>query len=574
MRDNRDDPGDPDTGGHWRYLWWLVTCQWRRVLVGAVLACAYMVLLTVPPQLLARAIDGVRDRDSAAVIGFAGALLGTGALLAVVSVLQYRAMTLACADAYRRTVRVLTRAVTRLGPTLHRRIGAGEIVVIGSTDVEQITRTIMIVGPGAAGILGYCAVAVALLCISPALAAVVLLGVPVLMVVMKPLLGRLRRTEDSYRAQQGELTAMVGDIVTGLRVLCGIGGKEVFADRYRTRSATLREEGYRVAAVTSWIGAVALALPTVFVAVVIWSAARMAASGQIGLGEMVAVYGYVATLSVPVSAILHGIDDIGRYPVSARRLLAVLTLRDDIADTGTRHWPEESWELYDPVADLRLPASGMVAVVTANRADVIAVFERFARFTDSAARYGPNPLREIRLEEVRRHIVLVDNDAYLFVGPLREIIAGATEPDDARVLGALRVAAAEDVAAGLPDGLSTVLPDRATTLSGGQRQRLRLARAICAEPDVLLLVDPTSAVDAHTEALVAARIHAARSRRTTVIATTSPTVLERCDMVVHLRDDAPAVVGTHRELIRDRPDYRALVLRETARDAIEREAAR
>ncbi|MEV2225907.1 ABC transporter ATP-binding protein [Nocardia vinacea] len=528
-----------------------------------------MILLTLPPKLVSQAIEGIRERDTTAFLGYSGILLGIGVLLSVLSVLQYRTMTLVCADAYMRTIRLLTRTVTRLGPMLRQQIGAGEVVVIGSSDVEQITQTLMIAGPGVAGVLGYCAVAVVLVGISPILGAVVLLGVPLMMVLMGPLLRRLQRAEVTYRDHQGRLAAMAGDIVAGLRVLCGIGGKEVFSGRYRMQSQRLRDEGFRVAAVTSWIGAVSLALPIMFVAVVTGLAAQMAAAGTIGVGDMVAVYGYAVTLAVPVRSILLGVDDVGRYPVLARRLLRVLTLKNTVPDVGAQAWPDEPAELYDSVSGLRVPENGMVAVAAVDRGDVVALMERLARFSDPAAMLGSTPLEAIQLDEVREHIVLVDNNAYLFTDSVREIISGSREVDDSRIAAALRVAAAEEIVAGLPDRAATVLPDQATTLSGGQRQRLRLARGVYAEPDILLLMEPTSAVDAHTETLIATRLYEARQGKVTLIATTSPILLERADVVVYLPPDGFAVVGVHHELIRDQAGYRALVLREMADDVAE-----
>lgn len=554
------DPGVPDTGGPLRYLWWLAARQRARVLRGAALGSSWMVLLMVPPYLAARAIDGVRARDIGALLGWSGAVLGVGVLLAVLAALRHRTMTFVRADANYRTVRVLTRAAARLGPALPRQIAAGEVVAIGGADATQIARTLTITGPGIGAVLGYAAVAVVLLGISPLLAVVVLLGVPLMAVLLGPLLGRLQRVDAEYRQQQGELTAMAGDIVAGLRVLCGIGGKDLFADRYRARSGELRARGYRVGAVTGWVQALALGLPGVFLAAVTWLAARMAAEGRIGVGDMVAVYGYVAALITPVSTLIEGADDLGRSLVVARRVIRVLTLVPDVADTGTRSGPRGQAPLHDPESGLRVPAGRLLAVVAARPGDAVAVLDRLGRFADSAATWGPTPLRDIVLDEVRHRILVADNDSYLFAGPVREVVAGAGEPDDKRVAATLRIAAAEDVVDGLPGGLLATVDDQARTLSGGQRQRLRLARAVYAEPDVLLLVEPTSAVDAHTESLIATRLRAARRGRTTVVAATSPPLLDQADLVAYLRDGRVVAIGTHGELLRAEPGYRALVL--------------
>jgi ABC-type multidrug transport system fused ATPase/permease subunit len=120
---------------------------------------------------------------------------------------------------------------------------------------------------------------------------------------------------------------------------------------------------------------------------------------------------------------------------------------------------------------------------------------------------------------------------------------------------------AEDVIDALPVGLDTLIDERGRSFSGGQRQRLVLARALLSDAEVLVLVEPTSAVDAHTEARIARRLREARAGRTTVIATTSPLVLDQADRVVYLEDGRVVAEARHRELLKTRPDYRETVTR-------------
>jgi ABC-type multidrug transport system fused ATPase/permease subunit len=131
------------------------------------------------------------------------------------------------------------------------------------------------------------------------------------------------------------------------------------------------------------------------------------------------------------------------------------------------------------------------------------------------------------------------------------------------VARALRTAVAEDIVQALPAGLDTRLADQGRNVSGGQRQRMRMARVLIADPEVLLAVEPTSALDAHTEALLAARLRAGRAGRTTAVTTVSPLVLAQADTVCHLVDGRVAAVGTHRELLATSSAYRALVARDT-----------
>jgi ABC-type multidrug transport system fused ATPase/permease subunit len=457
-----------------------------------------------------------------------------------------------------RATQVVIRQAVRLGASLPRRVSAGEVVNINSTDIARIRATLTITGPGVGSAVAFVVIAVLLFGVSPLLACVVLFGVPLLLLLLGPLLERLQATETSYRASQAAVTARAGDIVAGLRVLCGIGGKDVFAARYRTTSRTLQAQGYHVGAVTSWIQALAVGLPALFVAAVMWLAARMAVTGEITVGELVAVYGYVFVLIVPVSFFIDGAQDLSRGLVAARRMVRLLALTPEVTDDGPRtKGPTGPADLHDPDSGLVVPGGRMLAIAAATPADAVAVVDRLGRYVDSAARWGSVPLTAMAIEEVRRRVLVADNDAHLFAGALREAVATREVYDDAAIEAAVHTAAAADA---VPDGLESVVETQGRTLSGGQRQRLRLVRALLADPDVLLLVEPTSAVDAHTEALIAARVHKARKGRTTVVTSTSPLLLDQADEVAYLVDGTVVATGTHSELLAH-PGYHALVFR-------------
>jgi len=554
-----DDPGTPDLRGPARYLWWLVRAQRGRVAAAVVVSTSWMVLLVLPSLVISRAVDqGLRPGDQGAVARWALVLVGIGAVAALLGMLRHRLMSFIRIDAGYRTTELVLRQVTRLGASLARRVSAGEVVSIGSTDIGHISRVMTISGPGAGSVVAFVVVGGLLLRVSPLLAAVVVLGVPLMMAVLVPLLKRLQARETGYRTEQAAVTARAGDIVAGLRVLCGIGGKDVFAERYRTASRALRGQGYRVGAVTSWIQGMTIGMPALFIAGVTWLAARMAAAGTITVGEMIAVYGYAAALIVPVLFLFEGTDDLTRGLVAARRVVRLLALEPEVVDDGARTpGPSGTADLRDPESGLVVPGGRMLAVAAARPADAVAVVDRLGRYVDSAATWGSVPLTAMAIDEVRRRILVADNDSHLFAGALREAVAGREDPSDEAIAAAVRTAAAADA---VPDGLETVVQEQGRTLSGGQRQRLRLVRALLADPDVLLLVEPTSAVDAHTEALIAARVHEARQGRTTVVATTSPLLLDQADEVAFLVGGEVVATGTHAELLAHN-GYHELVFR-------------
>jgi ABC-type multidrug transport system fused ATPase/permease subunit len=558
------DPGRPDIRGPGRYLWWAVRMQPGRAVRAVLFSCLWLGGLVLEPLFIRGAIDhGLVAGELAALVRWTATMAGVAVVTAALGMLRHRTMTFLRVDAGYRTVQLVTRQVARLGAALPRRVATGEVVTVGSTDIWHIAESLTVVGPGVGSVFAVVALAALVVSISPLLGILVLAGVPVVAVAVGPLLGRLRRSETAYRQQQGELTARAGDIVAGLRVLRGIGGEALFAGHYRRRSQALRAEGYRVGAATSWVRSLASGLPALFVAAVTWLAARMVAQGTLSVGDLVAVYAYAAILAVPVSFLMMIGQDLVRGLVAARRVVDLLALRPDVTDrAGPGSVPEIGpSDLHDPDSGLRVPAGTLLAVAAADPGEVAALADRLGRYVESGVTLGGAPLVDLPLPEVRRRILVAEPESYLFAGTLRDMLAPLSEVDDQLVERCLRAAAAGDIVDGLPDGLGSPLGNQARTLSGGQRQRVRLARALLADPEVLILLDPTSAVDAHTEAAVADRLRAVRTGRSTVVATTSPLLLDRADMVAYLADGRVAATGTHEELLAGCSGYRGLVVR-------------
>ncbi|MEG3631916.1 ABC transporter ATP-binding protein [Streptomyces poriticola] len=604
MIDAYGDPGTPDARSGRHYLWWLVRRQAGRTAVGALLSSVWMALLAVLPYLMSRAIDdGLAPGAVATLAGWAGALLAVGAFNAWLGIMRHRTMTRVRMDANFRTVKVVVDQAVRLGAALRRRAGAGEIVTIGVGDVVTIGSSLTAVGPGVGAVVGYAVVAGLLLSVSVQLAAVVLLGLPLIGVLVGPLLGRLQGAETEYRERQSVLTARIGDIAGGLRVLNGLGGKGLAGDAFRRDSGRLREQGYRVGAVTSWVQSLGVGLPTLFAAVVTWLAARQAVQGRISVGELVSVYGYVAVLVGPVAFMIEMGQLVSRGLVAARRVTAFLRL-EPAADDGRREAPVEPAALDDPESGVRVLPGRLTVLAGARPADAAAVVDRLGRYTPSDATWGGIRLDELPLAQIRKRILVADAEADLFAGTLREILdtsqtppGGAANrttghpptdshhprgagncapghntpaaagqpveaPSEAHLVRAVHTAVADDIVRALPAGLASPIDAQGRNLSGGQRQRVRLARALAAGPEVLFAVEPTSALDAHTEATVADRLRQARAGRTTVLAATSPLLLDRADVVHYLVDGKVTATGSHRELLDTAPGYRALVSRD------------
>jgi len=562
-RDATTQVDAPDLGSPLRFLLWMALSQRRRVLAGAWYASLWMVGLALPPFLLSKAIDDFLAGDSLGRLAlWAAAVVLAGLVTAWLAISRHRTMSRIRIEGNFQVSRLLVRRATELGVTLDRRLGAGELATLGLSDVMGASTSLTVTGPGVGAVVAYVVIGVLLFQVSGLLALIVLLGVPVLAVVVGPLVGRPIASQDAYRTEQGTSTAQLVDSISGLRVLSAFGGKARYQTRFAETSGRLLERGYVVASVTSWINAVAVGLPAIFLACVAWLAARMVVHREISVGDLVAVYGYTAVLVVPVSQFIEGADMIGRGVVSARRIIAFLTADPVQVVTGPRDaGPVGAALLMDSRSGVAVPPDRMVGLVCASRWDASRVVERLGGLEPGQVTWGGLQLKDCGLDEVRGRVLVAEPDSALFAGTFREVVRGArTDATDDEIRAAIHAASAEDVLTSAGCDLDGWVDNGGANLSGGQRQRLRLARALLQRPEVLLVIEPTSALDAHTEAVVAGRLRQGRRGLQTLVTTTSPLLLSQVDIVFFVDEERLVGSGTHTELLAE-PAYRRLVSR-------------
>ena len=536
----------------------------RRLLGGAVLGLgghqAFEALVPVVIGVVVdRAVDG----------GSTGDLVRWLAVLAAVFVAlsyAYRFGARLAVRASEQAAHELRLALTRR--TLDPRGGAdgrlpGELTSIATGDAARVGNVLTVVPAGIAAVVALLVGGGALLSLSLPLGLLVLLGGPALLW----LVGRLGRPleERSEAEQEGAAHAsgVAADLVTGLRVLKGIGAERAAVERYRVTSrsslaATLRA----VRAQAAYDGAV-LAISGVFLAGVALVGARLALAGDISIGELVAAVGLAQFLLGPLTVFGWVGAEWAQGRASAGRVAAVLDAPAAVpAGAGAPDGVRGRLAVLDltdgPLRGLHLDvrAGELVGIVCPDAAAGPALLRLLGREADPAA--GRIELDGVDLagldpDPLRAAIVVAAHDAELFGGTLADNV-GREHP------AALTASGCDEVAAALPGGTATVLAERGRSLSGGQRQRVALARALATDAPVLVLHDPTTAVDTVTEARVAAGVRELRRDRTTLVVTSSPALLAVTDRVVLLADGAVAAEGRHADLLRDRADYRTTVL--------------
>jgi putative ABC transport system ATP-binding protein len=547
--------------------------QRRRVVLGSALLISHQAGEAMVPVVVGATIDrAIVTGDGAALTLWLGVLAATFAVLSF----SYR-------FGDRLTERASETAAHELRLALTRRIldprgGAadgrqsGGLLSIATSDASRVGEIIIGIGIGAAALAGIAVAAVALLEISLLLGGLVLVGMPPLLALIH-LLGRpLVKRAESEQAEAAAATGVAADLVAGLRVLKGIGAETAAIERYRTSSRRSLAATLRAARAEAAIVGVGILLTGAFLALVALIGGGLVAEGKIELGEFIAAVGLTGYLTGPFSLSSYVVAGLARARASATRVAALLGSPAAVAGGDGAPAVDTAGAIalrgvhhrgLDGLA-LEIVAGEHVAIVAADAADGAAIVELLARASDPQE--GSLTLDGIAFDELdpellRAAVRVSAHDAELFDGSLADNVrAAADAAPNGRVEAALAAADVADVADALPGGLDATLGERGRSLSGGQRQRVALARALATDAPVLVLHDPTTAVDAVTEARIAARVRALRAGRTTIAVTSSPALLAAADRVVLVVGGRAVAAGEHADLVHDEQRYRDVVL--------------
>ncbi|WP_069762469.1 ABC transporter ATP-binding protein [Streptomyces sp. LUP47B] len=573
------DPGVPDARSGSRFLWWLFRNQLGGQFKSLAWGLLHFLSISALPFCVGVAVQAVVDH-SGRRLALAGGLL---ALCCIGSALGdtflHRTAVTNWITAAARVQQLLAHKAANLGSALTRRVAAGEVVAVSTGDVEKIGWFVEAGSRFTAAAVTIVVVCAGMVVYQPQLGAVVAVGLPVLALAALPLLPRATRRADVQREKAGRATELASDTVAGLRVLRGIGGEELFLDRYRRASQEVRHAAVRSARMWSLIAAIQVLLPGLLLIAVVWYGVHLARQGRVEIGELVAVYSSVMILSYPLRHFEEIAMAYSFSRPSATRAARVLSLERATSAEGSRDRDGNglpAGDLYDPATGLLAPSGRLTAVVCGDPDAAGLLAERLGGHPSevgTSVLLGGVPLDELPLGSARTAVLVQDKDPVLLSGTLRELLdvpaSGAVAAEEA-----LAAAQCADVLAALVQGslgaedpMDARITERGRSLSGGQRQRLALARSLFTDPDVLVLDEPTSAVDSHTEARIAQGVRALRTGRTTVVFTSSPLLLEHADRVVLVHEGEVAAVGVHRELVREEPRYRAVVTRETDEEA-------
>jgi ATP-binding cassette subfamily B protein len=553
-----------------------------RLIMGLLCALlASVVALTIPQVLRVLINDSLQAGGATDSVWIAaGVVLVLGAAEAVLVALR-RQFVINPATTVETRMRVsLYGHLQDLTVSFHDRWGSGQLLSRAMTDLNFLRRwmafgAIMLVVTTLTVVIG---IAV-MFSMSWQLALIFLAAAVPIMAFSFRFRTRFSKATRRSQDQAGDLATTVEESVHGIRVLKAFGRSREALETFNEQAEELRQTEISKARHQAMFTLAVTLLPELALGAGLVVGIMLCASGQLSIGALVAFFATAAVIASPVefSGMLLAMALTAKTAVdrhfevmdSANTITSPPQPRRPSGVRGALRFNHATFAFEDApgrpiLKDINLEVlpgetMALVGVTGSGKSALIQLVPRLYDVTAGSITIDGVDLREFNVEELRRVVGVAFEDTTLFSNSVRDnVLLGAPDRTEDALDEALDVAQAH-FAYSLPEGVETLIGEEGLSLSGGQRQRIALARAIAARPRILVLDDPLSALDVHTEELVEARLRAVLKDTTTLIVAHRPSTVALADRVALLEDGRIAAVGTHTELLAENPHYRYVI---------------
>jgi ATP-binding cassette, subfamily B, bacterial len=577
------------TGGRtgWRLILDSVRARRTGLILGVATGLAWTAAKVSTGLIVKTAVDrGIESDDM-------GALVRWSVLLGIVAVFSATFTGLRRYMAFREARWIeadlrdrLFAHLQRLHFAFHDQSQTGQLMSRANTDLQQVQAFVVMIPLTISNAVTVLAVTVILALIDPLLTLLALGSLPFMNVLATRFSRRLYPSVMGIQRESAELAAVVEESVAGVRVIKGLGAEAVQAARLRGEAEDVYDESMAAARTrASFLPGIEL-LPNIGLIAVLGYGGHQVLNGGLSLGSLIAFNVYIAMLVWPLRMLGMIVAQAQRAVVSAERVDEVLATAPLVADAprpvalptgggavtfdGVRFSYGGRNQVLDGF-DLHVMPGESVALVGATGSGKTTVARLIPRFYDvDAGRITLDgvDVRDLRLRDLRRAIGIVFEDTFLFSDTIAANIAFA-DPDapHAAIERAARLAGAHEFVCELGDGYATRIGERGYSLSGGQRQRIAIARAILADPRVLILDDATSAVDPTKEHEIRDALAEVMRGRTTIVIAHRPATIALADRVVYIDAGRVAAEGTHESLLAADDRYRRVLAAAAARES-------
>jgi ATP-binding cassette subfamily B protein len=578
----------------WRVIGRALRVEWKGVALGVFVGLCWTAAKVAVPALVQGAIDnGIVTSDKAALWRWTIAI-GIGAAMAAVFTGLRRYWAFKVSRSVEANLRQDLFAHTqRLHFGFHDRVQTGDLMSRANTDLQQIQAFVVLIPLTISNFVTVCAVTVILLLIDPVLTVLALGSLPLLNYLGKRFSTRLHPAAMAIQRESAELASVVEETVSGVRVVKGFGAEAVQSSRLRREADDVYDASMDATTVRArYLPAMEL-LPNIGLILVLGYGGHQVLNGSLSIGALIAFTAYIVLLIWPLRMLGMIIAAGQRASASGHRVHEILDTDPVIVDpphathlpsNGASHTGLGEVRFEDVVfgyeaardvpvldhLDLHVNAGESVALVGATGSGKSTIARLLPRFYDvdaGALLLDGVDVRELRVSELRSAIGLVFEETFLFSDSIAANIAFAhPQASFSDIERAAKLAGADTFVRDLRDGYETLIGERGYSLSGGQRQRIAIARAILADPRVLILDDATSAVDPTKEHEIRDALTEVMSGRTTLVIAHRPATIALADRVILLDQGRVVADGTHAHLLRTSAAYRSVLASAEARE--------
>jgi ATP-binding cassette subfamily B protein len=568
-----------DVEGTLRRIWGYMGRQKRALVITTVLVVISSGLGVLGPALMGRAIDlYINTGDLEGLMGMVLLMLGVYVSEALVSWLQTYVMAEASQQAVNDIRDDLFAKLQTLSLRFFDERTHGELMSRLTNDVENISNVLTSGVTGLiSNLLSMAGVAVAMFLLNVPLAIVTLITVP-LMVALSRWISK--KTRSGYRQRQaflGDLNGIIEETVTGARVVKAYGREQDVVENFREVNQKLRKASTRAEIFVGTLPPLTNLVNNTGLTIVAGVGGWMAVRGMATVGDIASFVQYARRFGWPLNGIASLYNSIQSAIAGAERVFAIIDEVPEVADTDESRplEPVEGEVVFEDVCfayeagvpvlkDVNLHAEAgktiaLVGPTGAGKTTIVNLLTRFYDIDRGRILVDGTDIRDLQVDDLRRKLGIVLQDTYLFADTVMENIRyGRLDASDEEVIAAAGIANADQFIRRLPQGYATMLSERGSNLSQGQRQLLSIARAILADPSILILDEATSSIDTRTEKTIQEAMLRLMEGRTSFVIAHRLSTIREADKILVINDGEIIERGTHEELLAKRGFYHDL----------------
>jgi len=550
------------------------------VILSGILAASAMVMTVAIPGLMGRGIDRIESGDRGGLTSIALLIMAAGVGRAILTIARRLVAGQVSLGVEQDLRRAMYSQLLALELGFFDRQQTGQLMSRATVDLSSVR---FFLGYGLVLMmqtaLTLVLASIAMVIVDPELAAISLLPVPFVVFIAFRYGRRARPAQQEVQQRIAELTAVAEESISGVRVIKAFAREDRQRDRFNAATDRVFEQSMIAARLSAFYQPLIGFLPQLGLAAVLLIGGHRVINGELSLGGFAAFYTYLLMLIGPMRGLGMSLGLAQRATASGARIFEILDREPQItsppgapplpAGNGAvsfQHVTLQYEGAAEPALDdvsLEIAPGRTVALVGATgsgKTSLVALLSRLYDVSSGAVLIDGVDVRAVDVKALRSAIAVVDDSPFLFSASVAENLAYARpEATREQIEAAATAAQAHAFISSLPDGYDTRVGERGLTLSGGQRQRLAIARALLAEPRILILDDATSAVDASTEQQIKTALTSVMAGRTTFVIAHRLSTIALADEIVVLEDGQVAAHGSHAELLEASPLYAEIV---------------